>query len=132
MSRYAHVLIADDENHIRDGIALLFSDDYCVTFDHAADGLTAMHLLRSNRYDLVICDGMLPEKHGDEILTEIRSGAFFDNGRLSGTPARTPVILITGAANGRLDEAFAHHAFVLEKPLNVELLRIVFRGYLSD
>ncbi|MBF0502215.1 MAG: heavy metal response regulator transcription factor [Candidatus Riflebacteria bacterium] len=52
--------------------------------DQAADGETAIHLLSSTEFDIVILDVMLPEKDGWEVLEDLRKRG-----------KSTPVIFLT-------------------------------------
>ena len=43
--------------------------------DYAGDGISALQLACSNRYDAIILDVMLPGKSGYEILADLRADA---------------------------------------------------------
>lgn len=66
-----NILIVDDEEMIRRLIA-----KYAVfeghTVDEAANGMEAVEKCRSNEYDIVICDIMMPELDGFSACREIR------------------------------------------------------------
>ena len=65
------VLVVDDEKAIVKGITFsLQQDDYEV--DSASDGEEALEKVRSNHYDIVLLDLMLPKLDGLEICREIR------------------------------------------------------------
>jgi DNA-binding response OmpR family regulator len=67
-----HILVAEDDNHIRDGLVdTLESEGYRVT--SAADGREASNLLKEAGFDLVLLDIMMPEKSGYDLCREIRS-----------------------------------------------------------
>jgi DNA-binding NtrC family response regulator len=66
----AHLLIADDNEGIRELYALEFeSRGHTVTT--AADGEQALALCRAQRFDAVILDIGMPEKSGLEVLGDI-------------------------------------------------------------
>ena len=67
----AHILIVDDEMNIRDIIKkyALF-EGYDVS--EAADGMEAVEKCRSEKFDLVIMDVMMPELDGFSACREIR------------------------------------------------------------
>lgn len=76
------VLVVDDEKLIVKGIKFsLEQDDMMV--DAAYDGETALEMLRSNTYDMVLLDIMLPGLTGLEICQQVRE---FSN---------VPIIMLT-------------------------------------
>ncbi len=78
-----HILVAEDDAHIREGLVdTLESEGYRVTA--AADGRQAADLLAENRFDLVLLDIMMPEKSGYDLCREIRA-----------KDRDTPVIMLT-------------------------------------
>ena len=80
----AHILVADDEENIRQLIALaLKSRGHTVV--EAPDGRVAAALIQHLKFDLIITDILMPERDGFELLTAGRQQADFP-----------PVIAITG------------------------------------
>lgn len=68
----AHVLIAEDDPHIRLGlIATLESEGYQVTA--AVDGAQVVRLFPQGKFHLVILDIMMPQKSGYDACREIRA-----------------------------------------------------------
>lgn len=65
------VLVIDDEESIREALAENLRMQ-CFVVDTAADGTEGSYLARTNAYDLVILDNMLPEKSGLTVCQEIR------------------------------------------------------------
>jgi len=66
------VLIADDEEIIRKFLRInLLKWGYEVK--EAVDGLQALEQLGKDNYDLLICDILMPNKNGWELLKEVRS-----------------------------------------------------------
>ncbi len=65
------ILIVDDEEMIRRLIA-----KYAVfeghTVDEAANGMIAIEKLKNNKYDIMICDIMMPELDGFSLCREVR------------------------------------------------------------
>lgn len=53
--------------------------------DFASDGLTALHLLATNQYDVIVLDVMLPGVNGVEICRKVRQDL----------QATTPILLLT-------------------------------------
>jgi DNA-binding response OmpR family regulator len=65
------VLVVDDEPTVREVVAgYLRRDGHTVA--EAADGTAALHLVESERFDLVVLDMMLPGVNGLDILRRIR------------------------------------------------------------
>jgi DNA-binding response OmpR family regulator len=66
------ILFVEDHKDLLDNLAEYFSSELYET-DFAADGLTALHLLSENTYDVVVLDIMLPGVDGIKILQRIRN-----------------------------------------------------------
>ena len=65
------ILVAEDEEPIRDGIVTAFTDSGYEVIA-AADGRQAIDLLEDESFDLVISDYRMPEKDGLEVLRSAR------------------------------------------------------------
>lgn len=67
------VLIADDHELIRRGLKQLLDDtvDLRVTGE-ANSGMAAVAMIRENRYDVVLLDISMPDKHGIDVLKQIK------------------------------------------------------------
>lgn len=113
-------LIVDDDPTINAMIAdILTLDRFEVTRVH--DGGEALGALRSDRYDVVLLDVMLPGQNGLEILKEIRAAADL---------SATPVVMLTAKADD--DSAWAGWRagcdYYMTKPFDPsELLAILHR-----
>ncbi|MFS0838604.1 response regulator transcription factor [Paenibacillus sp. 1P03SA] len=84
-----HLLIADDDAHIRELLQFIFKkENYLVS--EASDGEEAASLLEREQIHLAVVDVMMPGKNGLELCEEIRS--YYD----------IPVILLT--AKGELED----------------------------
>ena len=65
------ILLIDDEKVVRDMLCQhLRAESFAV--DLAEDGTEGSYLARTNNYDLIILDNMLPEKSGRTVCQEIR------------------------------------------------------------
>lgn len=84
-SPVAHVLVVEDDAHIRDLIALHLGLE---GLEHTAtgDGTDALARLAATRYDLVVLDVMLPGVDGLTICKTLRRG---------GPNTDTPVLMLT-------------------------------------
>ena len=69
-----HLLLIEDHYDIAEMVCeYLERCDYVM--DHAADGVTGLHLAVSNDYDAIILDLMLPGMDGIELLEKLRNEA---------------------------------------------------------
>lgn len=66
-----HLLVADDDVHIRELLRLVLSKEGFVVLE-AADGVQASRLLEREQVHLAIVDVMMPGKDGIELCREIR------------------------------------------------------------
>lgn len=64
-------LVVDDEPGIRELLAQNLRTQ-CFAVDTASDGTEGSYLARTNEYDIIILDNMLPEKTGGTVCQEIR------------------------------------------------------------
>ena len=69
---YTRVLIVEDETALAENL-LEFLGEERYALDFAANGLTALHLLATNEYDVIVLDIMLPGPSGFEICQRIRN-----------------------------------------------------------
>lgn len=87
-------LIVDDEPLAREGLALLLADDGEVEIvGRAADGATALELIRTTRPDLVLLDIQMPELDGFQVLAAL-------------DPAERPLVLFVTAFEQHAIRAF--------------------------
>ena len=113
MEHAARVLFVDDEPGSRESLTLLLENEgYQV--DSAADGESAIRLLSSSIYDVVITDLFLPGVSGIDILKHVKEQLLPCN-----------VILITGHATAETAvEAMKEGAFdYIIKPVDFEKLK---------
>jgi CheY-like chemotaxis protein len=79
-----NVLLVDNESRARKNVAeFLREQGYCV--DEADDGTSALQLLDQKKFDLLICDLLMPRITGFDVINQIKSRSL-----------SIPVILITG------------------------------------
>ncbi|HET8706599.1 MAG TPA: response regulator, partial [Pseudomonadales bacterium] len=68
-----NILVIDDATFIRDLIKKNIRDHFPnVTLHEALDGKKAQSLLRSNTFDLILCDWEMPEMNGEELCVWLR------------------------------------------------------------
>jgi two-component system response regulator PilR (NtrC family) len=110
-----HILVVDDEQSILDFLSLLLDEEgYRVT---TADSVTtAREQLSNDTFDLVLCDIMMPDGNGLDLLQEIQK-----------TDSRACVIMMTAYTSTRnAIEAMklGAHDYV-SKPFDVDELKVV-------
>ena len=78
------LLIVEDQVDLAENLfEFLGEDRYCLDF--AADGLTALHLLATQSYDVIVLDLMLPGVDGFDICRRVRQDM----------QCQTPILLMT-------------------------------------
>lgn len=106
------ILIIDDDEFVRNTLRTLLSYGKH-TVDVAEDGSTGIEMVRSNEYNIVLLDLNLPDKHGFEVLSKIKSAK-----------SNTSVIIMTGNASPETEENARRLGAVnyLPKPIETETL----------
>lgn len=109
------ILIVEDQVALAENLFEFFEDTH-YELDFAADGLTALHLLATNDYDVIVLDIMLPGLSGYEICRRVRQDL----------KKNTPIIMVT--AKGTLpdkEEGFGVGADdYLVKPFDLRELQL--------
>ncbi len=89
----AKILVIDDEAGIRRVLVkILTEENSTYIIDEAEDGAIALSKLKSEDYDLVLCDIKMPKPDGIEVLETLKN-----------TKPETPIIMISG--HGDLETA---------------------------
>lgn len=117
----AKILVVDDEKSIRNSLReILEYEKYKV--DEASEGAEAIELVKSNKYDVILCDIKMPNMDGVEVLQNI----------LELNPDST-VVMISGHGNIETAvETIKKGAFdFIEKPLDLNRLLITLRNALD-
>jgi DNA-binding NtrC family response regulator len=114
----SRILVIDDERSIRNTLKdILEFEKYQVEL--AEDGLKALELLKTNDYDVILCDIKMPVMDGIEVLQKVEE-----------IKPDTPVVMISG--HGNIDtavESIKKGAFdFIEKPLDLNRLLITLRN----
>ncbi len=111
------ILVVDDEKNIRNIVSMIFEKEgYEVKT--AEDSKTALELLDSEIFDVILSDIRLPDKDGIELMKIIKSKA-----------GDIPVVLMTAyASTSSAIEALKHGAedYII-KPFDIDELRIVVK-----
>ncbi|MBT3208298.1 MAG: sigma-54-dependent Fis family transcriptional regulator [Bacteroidetes bacterium] len=112
------ILVIDDQRSIRNSLKdILEYENYKV--DLAEDGFAGLELIKSNEYEIILCDIKMPKMDGLEMLPKIME-----------ITNDTPVIMISG--HGNIDtavEAIKKGAFdFIEKPLDLNRMLITIKN----
>lgn len=109
------MLVVEDNIGLAENIFEFFDQSHYM-LDFASDGLTALHLLATNQYDIVVLDVMLPGVNGFEICQRIRHDLH----------CSTPIILVTAKdqINDKETGFKAGADDYLVKPFNLVELRL--------
>lgn len=117
----ADILIIEDEPNIAEAMRfILMREGWRLGFH--ADGQGGIEAIRRLRPRLIILDLMLPNRSGDEILSELRA-------EVDEKLARTPVLMLT--ARGKPAEAAAQADAVMAKPFANDELCVLVRQMLD-
>jgi DNA-binding NtrC family response regulator len=117
MKRAIRVLVADDENNLRDLIVRELARRGLDT-EGVGDGDSALARLREGPYDVVVLDMKMPKKEGIEVLRELQE-----------FPEHPQVIVMTGFQEvATAVEAMKLGAYdYLTKPTKIEELEVLVR-----
>src|SRR3990172_4491626 len=111
------ILVVEDEKSMREVLRILLEEEaYDVT--SAADGLEGIGQIRSNLFDLVITDIMMPKAGGFEILKEVKE-----------VSPDTIVIMITafGTTEAAIEAIKKGDYDYIKKPFTIDEIRLVVR-----
>jgi DNA-binding response OmpR family regulator len=98
----AVALLVEDHRDIAESVAeYLEGRGYVI--DHAADGVTGLHLAVTNRYDVIVADVMLPGLDGITLCRRLREDARLDTPLLMLTARDTLEDKLTGLEAGADD-----------------------------
>jgi CheY-like chemotaxis protein len=114
-SRAAHILVVDD-NATNRTVAQTLCEMFDCTSEAAVDGVEALDVARSGRFDLILMDIKMPRMDGVTATKEIRM--------LPGPAGRVPIIALTANADPEDAAAYLRAGMndVVEKPMKPEVL----------
>jgi two-component system, NtrC family, nitrogen regulation response regulator NtrX len=120
LSRKAHLLLVDDDPNTLASLARAFrmAGHEVTVCDNAS---RAVELLRSDSFDLVFSDVVMPGKTGIDLLEELKSSGI-----------KTPIIMISGQANIEMAVRATRLGALdfLEKPLSTDKLLLTIENAL--
>ena len=116
------ILIVDD-NKLNLKIASKFLDDYNPIIETVLSGLECLEKAKTNKYDLIFMDDMMPNMSGVETLQELKKLDNFD----------TPVVVLTANAGVGMEEKYLNDGFnaYLSKPIDKKKLQNILANLLS-
>ena len=121
MPRKAHLLLIDDDPNTLASLARAFrlAGHEATVCDNA---LRAVELLRTERFDLILSDVVMPGKSGLELLDELKKSGL-----------QTPIVLISGQANIEMAVKATRLGALdfLEKPLTTDKLLLTVENALK-
>ena len=110
------ILIVDD-NKLNLKIASKFLDDYNPIIETVLSGLECLEKVKTNKYDLIFMDDMMPNMSGVETLKNLKEIEDFT----------TPVVVLTANAGVGMEEKYLSDGFdaYLSKPIDKEKLKTI-------
>lgn len=117
----ATVLICDDEPALRELVRVSLDDGYEIV--EADNGHACLTAARATRPDLIVLDLMMPQKHGLDVLDDMRA-----DGELAGTP----VIVLTAQPTAGDDALRRGATRVLEKPFDPDQINAAVEEVLTE
>ena len=120
MPRKAHLLLVDDDPNTLASLARAFrmAGHDATVCDNAG---RALELLKSDSFDLILSDVVMPGKSGLDLLQELKSAG-----------VKTPIILISGQANVEIAVRATKMGALdfLEKPLSTDKMLLTIENAL--
>lgn len=124
-TRDVRILIADD-NELNREVVKAVLEPLAMTFDEAKNGLEAVNMAGSVKYDLIFMDSHMPVMSGEEATKTIRSG--------SSSNRDIPIIALTADAVSSVKERLISSGMTdyIVKPIDIAVIFDVIRKYLPD
>jgi CheY-like chemotaxis protein len=122
--RAAHILIVDD-NATNRMVAEALCDMFECTSEQAVDGVEAVEMAKSGRYDLILMDIKMPRMDGIAATRAIRE--------MPGRAGSAPIVALTANADPADVQTYVAAGMqdVVEKPIKPERLAIVLSALLG-
>ena len=116
------VLVVDD-NKLNIKVATRLLKDYKLEVDSCLSGFECLEKLKTNKYDLIFMDDMMPKLSGRETLKKIKEDTTF----------KTPVVALTANAIAGMEEEYLEEGFdgYLPKPIERKALDNTVNKYLN-
>ena len=109
-----NILIVDD-NKLNVKVARIALKEISNNIDECYEGLECLEKLKTNKYDLILMDIMMPNMDGEETLLKLKENPEFN----------TPVIAVTADATSEAKEKYMNEGFAeyISKPFTKEQLK---------
>lgn len=122
--RAAHILIVDD-NATNRMVAEALCDMFECTSEQAVDGVEAVEMAKSGRYDLILMDIKMPRMDGIAATRAIRE--------MNGRAGAAPIVALTANADPADVQTYVAAGMqdVVEKPIKPERLAVVLSALLG-
>ena len=116
-------LLVVDDNNLNIKVAARMLKNYNIVPDTCLDGYECLDKVKSNKYDLILLDDMMPKMSGVETLGKLKEDSDFD----------TPVVVLTANAISGMREKYLKDGFndYLAKPIDKLELRRVLKEFLE-
>lgn len=118
------VLLVEDETDIRQVYAEVLRDAAFIVVE-AKDGEEALALAKSNNWDILLLDIMLPKKDGLEVLKQIRATESF---------SKRPIVLLTNLGREAIiKEGFelGANGYLIKSEMTPDQVVAEVKGFLS-
>ena len=115
------ILVVDD-NKLNLKVASKLLSNYNINIDTCLSGAEALEILKTNNYNLILMDDMMPKMNGKEVLKELKKDKNF----------KIPVVVLTANAIAGMREKYLEHGFddYLAKPIDKEELKRILNRFL--
>ena len=114
MADECRVLVVEDDDNVRKLVQTILRTQ-CSAIEIAEDGERALEMLKSNAYDVVVLDIMLPKKNGFEVAEAIA------------TMPQPPGLVVLSAIARYVRDRFPAKTVVLQKPFDINQLESALR-----
>ena len=116
------VLVVDD-NKLNLKVAAKVLEKYKLTIEFAESGEECLELVKTNNYDLILLDDMMPRMSGSETLVQLKLDPNF----------KIPVVVLTANALSGMEKKYLEQGFdgYLAKPIDKDQLNRVLNNVLS-
>lgn len=119
------VFVVDDNDMNLEVIASIL-EMLEITVGRATNGREALEALRTEKYDLILTDDMMPEMSGTELMEHLKNEE-------AGINYPTPIVVLTANAVVGVREEYIKKGFddYMTKPLDVDVLQKILVRYLK-
>jgi CheY-like chemotaxis protein len=134
--RNANLLVVEDDDSIRRLLVDYLKEHSYVSVEGARDGVEALHLISTHRYNVVVLDVMMPKMSGVDLLDSLK--AMLSDPSVKLLDSSPAVVVITASPASvlpadELEQRFPHIVRgVFRKPLDMTALGDLVEQLLSN